>query len=94
MWCRLELEQFYGKLKSPAGMAAEHNRNSQSDPAAQNGTLGNRTDNSEHTGTMDADSPDIIAVLADQVALLKSPLESDLFSLPSCEPIPDSVKLS
>ena len=63
-------------------------------PAAQNGTLGNRTDTSEHTGTMDADSPDIIAVLADQVALLKSPLESDLFSLPSCEPVPDSGKLS
>ena len=45
-------------------MATEHNGNSRSVPPAQNGTLGigDRTDNSEHTGTMDSDSPDIIAV--------------------------------
>ena len=53
-----ELEWFYGKLKSPPDMVAGHNVNSQSVPA-------------EHNGTLVADFPTVIAVVADQVALLR-----------------------
>ena len=72
-----ELERFYGKLKSPSINGAGNNGNSQSDPMEQNGTHGKRkTDNSAHNGNMEA-NPAVIAVLEDQVALLKSQLESE-----------------
>ena len=61
-----ELERFYGQLKSPSVNGAGHN-----------GTGGNpASDNSEHNGTVDG-SPDVIAVLEDQVAVLKSQLECE-----------------
>ena len=64
-----ELERFYGKRKSPPGMGAAHNGNSQSDTMAQNGT-----NTSAHNGTVDT-PPAVTDILADQVALLKSPLD-------------------
>ena len=66
-----ELERFYGQLKSPAGMAAAHTGNSQSVPAAQNGKQ--VSDNSEHSGTLAADFPTVIAVVADQVTVVEVP---------------------
>ena len=72
-----ELERFYGQLKSPSVNGAGNNGNSQSDPTEQNGTDGNpESENSEHNGTVDG-SPSVIAVLEDQVALLKSQLECE-----------------
>ena len=72
-----ELERFYGQLKSPSVNGAGHNGNSQSDPTEQSGTDGNpASDTSEHNGTVDG-SPDVIAVLEDQVAVLKSQLECE-----------------
>ena len=69
-----ELERFYGQLKSPSVNGAGNNGNSQSDPTEQNGTDGNpESDNSEQNGTVDG-SPAVVAVLEDQVALLKSQL--------------------
>ena len=55
--------------------------NSRSVPTAQNGTLKKQAvDTSGHTGTVDT-PPAVIDVLEDQVELLKSQLESDLFSV-------------
>ena len=86
-----ELERFYGKLKSPPGIEAGHNGNPQSDPIEHNGTLGKQAadtsahngtlekqaaDTSAHNGTVDT-HPAVIDVLADQVELLKSQLESE-----------------
>ena len=72
-----ELERFYGQLKFPSVNGAGNNGNSQSDPTEQNGTHGTpESDNSEHNGTVDG-SPDVIAVLEDQVAVLKSQLECE-----------------
>ena len=72
-----ELERFYGQLKSPSVNGAGNNGNSQSDPTEQSGTDGNpASDNSEHNGTVDR-PPDVIAVLEDQVAVLKSQLECE-----------------
>ena len=72
-----ELERFYGQLKSPSVNGAGNNGNSQSDPTEQNGTDGNpESDNSEQNGTVDG-SPAVIAVLEDQVAVLKSQLECE-----------------
>ena len=72
-----ELERFYGQLKSPSVNGAGNNGNSQSDPTEQSGTDGNpASDNSEHNGTVD-ESPAVIAVLEDQVAVLKSQLECE-----------------
>ena len=69
-----ELERFYGQLKSPSVNGAGNNGNSQSDPTEQNGTDGNpASDNSEQNGKT-AESPAVVAVLEDQVALLKSQL--------------------
>ena len=72
-----ELERFYGQLKSPSVNGAGNNGNSQSDPTEQNGTDGNpESDSLEQNGTVDG-SPTVIAVLEDQVALLKSQLECE-----------------
>ena len=72
-----ELERFYGQLNSPSVNGAGNNGNSQSDPTEQNGTDGNpESDNSEQNGTVDG-SPAVIAVLEDQVAVLKSQLECE-----------------
>ena len=72
-----ELERFYGQLKSPSVNGAGNNGNSQSDPTEHNGTDGNPvSDNSEQNGTVDG-SPAVIAVLEDQVELLKSQLECE-----------------
>ena len=72
-----ELERFYGQLKSPSVNGAGNNGNSQSDPTEQNGTDGNpESDNSEQKGKK-AESPAVVAVLEDQVALLKSQLECE-----------------
>ena len=72
-----ELQRFYGQLKSPSVNGAGNNGNSQSDPTEQNGTHGKpETDNSEQNGTVDG-SHAVIAVLEDQVAVLKSQLESE-----------------
>ena len=72
-----ELERFYGQLKSPSVNGAGNNGNSQSDPTEHNGTHGNpESDTSEHNGTVDS-PPDVIAVLEDQVAVLKSQLECE-----------------
>ena len=73
-----ELERFYGQLKSPSVNGSGNNGNSQSDPTEQNGTDGNReSDNSEtQNGTVDG-NPAVIAVLEDQVGVLKSQLESE-----------------
>lgn len=72
-----ELERFYGQLNSPSVNGAGNNGNSQSDPTEQNGTDGNpASDNSEHNGKK-AESPAVVAVLEDQVALLKSQLECE-----------------
>ena len=72
-----ELERFYGQLNSPSVNGAGNNGNSQSDPTEQNGTDGNpESDNSEQNGTVDG-SPTVIAVLEDQVAVLKSQLECE-----------------
>lgn len=71
------LERFYGQLKSLSVNGTGNNGNSQSDPTEQNGNDGNReSDNSEHNGNMDR-SIAVIAVLEDQVALLKSHLECE-----------------
>ena len=58
-----ELKRFYGQLKSPSVNGAGNNGNLESD-------------NSEHNGTVDG-SPTVIAVLEDQVAVLKSQLECE-----------------
>lgn len=72
-----ELERFYGQLKSPSVNGAGNNGNSQSDPTEQNGTDGNQeSDNSAQNGTVDG-NPAVIAVLEDQVGVLKSQLESE-----------------
>ena len=72
-----ELERFYGQLKSPSVNGAGNNGNSQSDPTEQKGTDGNpASDNSEQNGKK-AESPAVVAVLEDQVALLKSQLECE-----------------
>ena len=72
-----ELERFYGQLKSPSVNGAGNNGNSQSDPTEQSGTDGNQeSDNSEHNGKK-TESPAVVAVLEDQVALLKSQLECE-----------------
>ena len=72
-----ELERFYGQLKSPSVNGTGNNGNSQSDPTEQNGTHGNQeSDTSEHNGTRYG-HPAVIAVLEDQVAVLKSQLESE-----------------
>ena len=72
-----ELERFYGQLKSPSVNGAGNNGTSQSDPTEQSGTDGKQvSDTSEHNGTVDG-SPTVIAVLEDQVALLKSQLECE-----------------
>ena len=72
-----ELERFYGQLKPPSLNGAGNNGNSQSDPTEQNGTHGNQeSDTSEHNGTRYG-YPAVIAVLEDQVAVLKSQLESE-----------------
>ena len=72
-----ELERFYGQLKSPSVNGAGNNGNSQSDPTEQNGTHGKpESDTSEHNGTGNG-NPAVIAVLEDQVAVLKSQLESE-----------------
>ena len=72
-----ELERFYGQLNSPSVNGAGNNGNSQSDPTEHNGTDGKpASDNSEHNGTVDG-SPAVIAVLEDQVAVLKSQLECE-----------------
>ena len=64
-----ELERFYGQLKSPPGIEAGNNGNSQ-------------RDGTEHTGTPEQEQPSaestrVIAVLEDQVSVLKSQLESE-----------------
>ena len=72
-----ELERFYGQLnRYDVGEGSDGN--SQSDPTEQYGTRGKReTDNSEtQDGNIDA-NPVVIAVLEDQVAVLKSQLESE-----------------
>ena len=70
-----ELERFYGQLRSPSVNGAGSNRNSQSDPTEQNGKR--ETDNSEaQNGNMDR-NPAVIAVLEDQVAVLKAQLECE-----------------
>ena len=72
-----ELERFYGQLKSPSVNGTGNNGNSQSDLTEHNGTHGNpASDNPEHNGTVDG-SPAVIAVLEDQVAVLKSQLECE-----------------
>ena len=72
-----ELERFYGQLKSPSVNGAGNNGNSQSDPTEQNGTDGKpETNNLEHNATVDG-NPAVIAVLEDQVAVLKSQLECE-----------------
>ena len=72
-----ELERFYGQLKSPSVNGAGNNGNSQSDPTEQNGNHRNpESDNLEQNGTVDG-SPTVIAVLEDQVAVLKSQLECE-----------------
>ena len=72
-----ELERFYGQLKTPAGNGTGTGGNSQSDPMKQNGTHGNqKPDTAEHNGNADA-TPAVIAVLEDQVVLLKTQLESE-----------------
>ena len=72
-----ELERFYGQLNSPSVNGAGNSGNSQSDPTEQNRTHGKQvSDNSEHNGTVDG-SPAVIAVLEDQVAVLKSQLECE-----------------
>ena len=72
-----ELERFYGQLKSPSVNGSGNNGNSQSDPTEHNGTDGKReSDNLEQNGTVDG-SPAVIAVLEDQVAMLKSQLECE-----------------
>ena len=72
-----ELERFYGQLKSPSVNGAGNNGNSQSDPTEHNGTDGKpESENSEHNGTVDG-SPAVIAVLEDQIAVLKSQLECE-----------------
>ena len=72
-----ELERFYGQLKSPSLNGAGNNGISQSDPTEQNGTHGKpETDTSEHNGTRYG-HPAVIAVLEDQVTVLKSQLESE-----------------
>ena len=72
-----ELERFYGQLNSPSVNGAGNNGNSQSDPTEHNGNDGKpASDNSEHNGTVDG-SPAVIAVLEDQVAVLKSQLECE-----------------
>ena len=70
-----ELERFYGQLRSPSVNGAGSNGNSQSDPTEQNGTR--ETDSSEaQNGNMDR-NPAVIAVLEDQVAVLKAQLECE-----------------
>ena len=72
-----ELERFYGQLKSPSLNGAGNNGNSQSDPTEHNGTHRKpETDNTEHNGTGNG-NPAVIAVLEDQVTVLKSQLESE-----------------
>ena len=72
-----ELERFYGQLNSPSVNGAGNNGNSQSDPTEQTVTHGKQeSDNLEHNGTVDS-PPAVIAVLEDQVALLKSQLECE-----------------
>ena len=58
-----ELERFYGQLKSPSLNGAGDNGNRESENTGNNATLG--------------ETPAVIAVLEDQVAVLKSQLECE-----------------
>ena len=69
--------KYLGQLKSPDTHPTGNNGNSQSDPTEQNGTHRTPEKNTpEHKATLEQNTA-VIAVLEDQVAVLKSQLESE-----------------